>query len=273
MERVENGGYSHLWRHCRVALAEGYQSVMMDFHSHDFYEITLILSGNVRSLLRDRSVEGDGSRLVLTAPRTPHLMYLTAPGLYSRIHLTFSREFLGGYVPEWGRLSRIFGRNGSILPLSEEERELCREKMLAVREETDLFRQRLRILEFLSYVAEFGGGEEKDRGETTPVFIMEALSYIDTHYAEKIVAESLARRLGVCRTTLMTSFHRHTGTTLSEYVFGVRIRAAVALLREGVSQERVAEQVGFGNGGGLIRAFRQQYGMTPRQYIKSEKRG
>ena len=270
MERVENGGYTHTWKHCKVSLAEGYESVMMDFHSHDFYEISLILSGTVKSLLRDRSLEGSESRLVLTAPRMPHLMYLTAPGLYSRINLSFSREFLEGYVPEWGRLSKLFGKNGSILPLSESERELCREKLLAIRDETDLFRKRLRILEFLSYVTEFDSEEEEELRDTAPPFIMEALAYIDAHFSEKIVAEELARRLGVCRTTLMTSFRTHTGTTLGQYVTQTRLGNAVRLLREGLSQERVAEQVGFGNGGGLIRAFRHAYGVTPKQYMKSE---
>lgn len=270
MGKVENGGYSRTWSDCKVTFAEGYQSVMVDFHTHDFYEISLILTGNVKSLLRDRSVEGPESRLVLTAPHTPHLMYLTAPSLYSRINLSFSHEFVADYVPEWRRLAKVFGRNGSILLLSEEQRELCREKLLSIRDEANVFRRRLRILEFLSYVTEFDCGEGEDSSDSAPAYIMEALGYIDAHYDERIVAEALARRLGVCRTTLMTSFHKHTGATLSEYVMQVRVRAAVKLLRGGLCQERVAEQVGLGNGGGLIRAFRRLYGMTPKQYMKQK---
>ena len=270
MENLENGGYFRTWKNCKVTVAEGYQSVMVDFHTHDFYEISLILSGNVRSLLKDRAVDGAESRLLLTAPHTPHLVYLTAPGLYSRINLSFSREFLENYVPEWGRLSKVFGRDGSILLLRSEQRELCREKLIAIRDEENLFRQRLLILELLSYVAEFDPSGESGESDTAPGYIMEALAYVDSHYAERIVAAGLARRLGVCRTTLMTAFRAHTGTTLAQYVMRVRLRNAIKLLREGMSQERVAERVGFGNGGGLIRAFRHCYGMTPRQYIRSQ---
>jgi AraC-like DNA-binding protein len=265
----ESKANSRPFHHCKVAFVEGDQSVMEDFHTHDFYEISLILTGNVRSLLRDRAVDGDQSRLVLIAPQMPHWMYLTAPGLYSRVNLSFSPEFVEDYVPEWRQLAKIFGQNGSILLLSDGERELCREKLWQIREEADPFRQRLRILELLSYVAEFYRRTERE-GVEAPPYIMEALVYIDGHYAERIVAEELARRLGVCRTTLMTAFRKHTGSTLSEYVMRVRVKAAIRLLRSGESQERIAEQVGLGNGGGLIRAFRHLYGMTPRQYIKQE---
>jgi AraC-like DNA-binding protein len=267
VEKLENGGYFRTWSDCKVVLSEGYRSVMSDFHSHGFYEITLILTGNVRSLLQDRSVDGSESRLVLTAPRMPHFMYLTAPGLYSRINLSFSREFVEDYVPEWRQLSKVFGRNGRILLLGDGQRALFHEKLLGLRDEKDTFRQRLRILEILSYAAELDPWEEDEAPDSAPGYVMKALEYIDAHYGERIVAENLARHVGVCRTTLMTGFRRHTGTTLSEYVLRVRVRAAIRLLRQGISQERVAERVGLGNGGGLIRAFRHLYGMTPRQYI------
>lgn len=271
MANLENGGYARTWSNCKVTFMEGYQSVMVDFHTHDFYEISLILTGNVKSLLTDRVVDGSESRLLLTAPQMPHLVYLTAPGLYSRINLSFSPDFVENYVPEWRRLAKIFGKNGSILLLTDAQRELCREKLRIIHEEADSFRQRLHILEFLSYVADFDRAIDKSAAESAPAYVMEALSYIDGCYPERIVAQELARRLGVCRTTLMTAFRKHTGSTLSEYVMRVRIKAAIRLLRAGESQEWVASQVGLGNGGGLIRAFRHCYGMTPRQYIQQEK--
>ena len=228
------------------------------------------MTGNVKSLLKDRAVEGSESRLMLTAPHMPHLVYLTEPSLYSRVNLSFAPDFVEDYVPEWRSLAKIFGKNGNILLLTEEQRELCRKKMTELYEESDLFRQRLRILEFLSYVAEFDRGGEREASEYAPSYVMEALSYIDTHYSERIVAQELARSLGVCRTTLMTVFRKHTGTTLSEYVMRVRVKAAIRLMRVGETQERVAERVGFCNGGGLNRAFRHCYGMTPRQYMRQE---
>ena len=82
------------------------------------------------------------------------------------------------------------------------------------------------------------------------------------------MAADLAWRLSIGRTTLMTAFRKHTGTTLSQYITRVRTKEAVRLLQQGISREDVAERVGLGNGSGLIRAFRTCYGMTPSQYLK-----
>ena len=267
MTRMSNDGYPFLWKNCKVTYSEGYQSTMLDFHVHEYYEVSLILSGNVKSLLGDRSEEGTQSRLVLTAPRTPHWMCLAEPSLYSRVNLFFSAEFVENYVPEWRTLATVFGKTGNIVLLSEEQKEFCRKKLLAIQEEISPFRQRLRILEFLSYVAELDQQVSSKSVCHPPSYVVEALAYIGEHYPDRIVARELAWHLGVGRTTLMTAFRTYTDTTLTEYITRVRVKEAILLLKQGISQERVAEQVGFGSGSGLIRAFRHCYGMTPRQYM------
>ena len=270
MTRLSSNGYPNVWQNCTVSCKESDQSTMVDFHRHVYYEVSLILSGDVKSMLGDRSVEGTQSRLVLTAPQTPHWMCLASPSRYSRINLCFSEEFLADYVPEWRSLVQVFGNKGRILLLSDEQREFCRECLLAIQAEKSLFRQRLRILAFLSHVAELDQPTASTPIERPPSYIVEALTYIGEHYSERIVAQALAWRLGVGRTTLMITFRKHTGSTLAEYITHVRVRAAIALLAQGVSQECAAEQVGFGSGGALIRAFRHCYGMTPRQYMRSK---
>ncbi len=97
----------------------------------------------------------------------------------------------------------------------------------------------------------------------------DAISYINSHYHERIVASDLSEILGIGRTTLMTSIKKHTGLTLSEYILRVRLKKSVELLQKGVSQEKTASETGFCNGSGIIRAFRRCYGMTPKQYIKN----
>jgi AraC-like DNA-binding protein len=194
-------------------------------------------------------------------------MSLAEPSLYTRVNLFFSDEFIADYIPEWKSLRKVFGENGNVILLTEEQGDFCKEKMLAIKEEHDQFRQSLRILEFLSYLREFDS-QAVEKGIEPPPYIVEALTYIDEHYPERIVAHELAWHLGIGRTTLMTAFRRYTGSTLSEYVLRLRVKKAIVLLRQGSSQEQVVEQVGLCNGSGLIRAFRHCYGMTPKQYIK-----
>ena len=258
---------AHAWKDCYVSCRESYRTQMVDFHSHDYYEISLILSGNVKSLLLDRSESGSRSRLVLTAPRMPHFISLESPDLYSRINLCFAPDFVVDYVPEWDTLSKIFGQNGNILLLTMPQRDACRDRLLALKEERDPFRRRLRILEFISYISEFDQSDASQ--DDPPPYVLRALTYVNEHSAERIVAASLAWELNVGRTTLMTAFRKYTGTTLNQYIVRVRLEKAVKLLKAGMTQHAAAEQTGFGNGSVLNRAFHKHYGVTPKEYFKN----
>ena len=268
MTASENERYETSWGDCRVSYYRGDRSVMSYFHSHKYYEASLIISGCVRSLLCDRCEDGTQSRLVLTAPGIPHFIYMTEPSLYERINLCFSVDFVTDCVPEWKSLSKVFGKNGNILMLNAEQCKFFKGKLENIDRESNRFRRRLAILDFLSHVSDIDITPHNARGEQPPHYVVEALTYIQEHYSEHIVAADLAWKLGVSRTTLMTSFKKHTDTTLAEYITRVRVKKAISFLRLGASQEKTAEQTGLGNGGGLIRAFRHCYGMTPKQYMK-----
>ena len=264
------------WSNCRVTYYQGHRTPMTDFHSHRYYEVSLIISGSIKSLLCDVCEDSDRSRLVLTAPGTPHLMCMTAPSHYSRVNLCFSVDFITDCIPEWRALSGVFGRNGNIILLDCDSCEFFRKKLLAIDGEKNLFRKKLAILDFLSHVADIDTGENGSRLERPPRYVAEALTYIQEHFSERIVASELAWKLGISRTTLMTSFKKHTDVTLAEYITRVRVKKSIPFLRLGESQERVAELTGLGNSGGLIRAFRHCFGMTPGQYMKKlaeEERG
>ena len=267
--RLDNMHYRTDWSNCTVDYYEGYRSTMVDFHMHDYYEVSLILTGNVKVLLSDHAQEGTDARLVLSPPKAPHFISHDSVVLYSRLNLLFSHEFLDGYLPETDQLLSVFGKHGRVILLSKEEKDLFRELVLDLYKESDLFRRRLKILCILSHIAE--RSEENPTNREIPPCVTGALTYIGEHYAQKILASDLAWHLGVGRTTLMTSFKAYTGSTLNDHVIRCRVKNAVHLLRAGATEQQAADACGFGDTCGLIRGFKKCYGMTPRQYLLREK--
>lgn len=258
-------GYGDRWQDFLVRRREGYFTSVSDFHRHEFYEVNLILSGNVKILLSDRTEQGTQSRIVLTRPGTPHYISCDSDTLYSRLYLLFSAEYLAEYVPEWQKLVSVFGKNGRILTVSAEQQSLCAGILTQLEAETDKFRQKLLILYLLSTLGSWATDTEDP--QAVPRFLMEALSYIEEHYPEKLTAEQLARHLFVSRTTLMTAFKKHTDTTFNRYLINCRLKNAQRLLKQGLPEYEVAERCGFGDSCRLIRSFRQYHGMTPRQFL------
>ena len=259
------------WDKILVAERQGFSTSVMDYHRHGFYEINLILSGNVKILLGDDSEEGCENRLVLTRPGTPHYITCRPDTLYHRLYLLFTDDFIADYLPEWAQLCRVFGENGAILTLDHAQTALFKRLFLRIREENSRFRQRLAVYDLLSRIYE-QKDETRPKQQAVPPYILQALTYLDEHCGDRIVAADLASHLHVGRTTLMTEFKRHLGTTVVDYLTHCRLRRAVTLLQEGSTVEATASLCGFADTSGLIRAFKRSYGMPPREYLAQMKR-
>lgn len=266
---IENFGFGTEWNEFYSDVYEGYLPNMSDYHMHGYYEISLILSGDVKVILPNSLQQGTQSRLVLTRPMTSHLIVCQTNLLYKRINLLFSNEYLADYIPEWKQLLRVFGKNGKVLLLSEQETDLFLRLAETIRGETDELRRRLLLLIFLSKANELLRGESEPSAEL-PTYVTKALLYLQEHYAEKIVAAELAWQLGIGRTTLMTAFKRYTGSTLNDYLTRYRLKQAIHCLREGQTEQSAAENCGFGDACNLIRAFRRHFGTTPGRYLSTQ---
>ena len=95
-----------------------------------------------------------------------------------------------------------------------------------------------------------------------------AAAYIESHLARKITLEDAARHLYVSASTLSQVFRKKMGVSFYRFVTQRRLIAAKALILEGMALEQVGEQVGFSDYSSFYRAFRQEYGISPRQYRK-----
>ena len=258
-------GYGIEWTDIRVDSYEGYLPKMSDYHMHDYYEISLIWSGKVNVLLSDAVDAGTHARLVLMRPHTPHYIYCEPELLYRRTNLLFAPQFLSEFLSEMQDMMGVFGKNGRILRLSEAKTAQFLTLIEQIGRESSTFRQKMLLLYFLSLVQDSVG--EQGAGAPIPTFVTEALAYISAHSAEHIIAQELADRLAVSRTTLMMGVKKHAGVTVNEYLTRCRIQNALPLLRQGCTEQEVAERCGFTDACNLIRAFKRVFGMTPRQYL------
>ena len=262
-----NYGFGTVWKDIYVTRRAGYSTSVTDYHEHEFYEINLILSGNVRILLGERAEEHHGNCIVLTRPGTPHYISCRPDVLYSRLYLVFTGEFIENRLSEWHALAPLFGERGTLIPLTVGQTKRFHTVIEQIDRERKPFDKMLLTYYLLSALSELTGGEER-KGDRIPPYILHAIAYLEKHHTENIHAEELARALHIGRTTLMTSFKTHTGRTVGEYLTLCRLRHAVQLLEMGKTLEYAADQCGYADAGGLIRAFRRCYGMTPREYMK-----
>lgn len=92
------------------------------------------------------------------------------------------------------------------------------------------------------------------------------MRFIDDHYAEPITVARIAAAVRRSRKHLGTLFRRHTGLTVHEYLVHVRLRHALAFIRDGEKIEAVSRLVGYRSKKNFYRHFKSHMGATPIGY-------
>ena len=93
-------------------------------------------------------------------------------------------------------------------------------------------------------------------------------AYVESNLAEKISLEDVANRFFVSASTVTHLFQNQVGISFYKYVMQRRLWKAQNLIREGMPMEKIAANVGFNDYSSFYRAFKQEYGKSPRQYLK-----
>ena len=92
--------------------------------------------------------------------------------------------------------------------------------------------------------------------------------YVDTHLAEKITLEDIARKFLVSQSTISQTFRQKMGISFYRYVTQRRLIAAKTEILAGCQLESLYETMGFSDYSTFYRAFRREYGISPSQYRK-----
>lgn len=99
-----------------------------------------------------------------------------------------------------------------------------------------------------------------------PELLDRVLAYIEENLSAHITLADTARRFYVSESTISHTFKEKMGTSFYRLITQRRLIAAKTRILEGVALEDVARQVGFGDYSGFYRAFKQEFGISPRQY-------
>lgn len=109
-------------------------------------------------------------------------------------------------------------------------------------------------------------GGAKPMSAEAPELLDQVIAYVELHLGDKLSLTEIARRFYVSESTITQTFRKKMGDSFYHCVTQRRLIAAKNLIREGVSLEQVGQMVGFGDYSSFYRAFKQEYGISPRQY-------
>ena len=258
-------------------------SDQVHFHSHNFYEILYIRSGTGLPYLvgTERYLLQRGD-VVIVRPGVGHRPLLTSslPEPYRRDVLWLSQEFVDGIVRMFPDSFPFQTAPALLRTAGTEWEELLRERFRAGVREADrknrgwevmVLGNTVQLLMLLSRA--IGDRETGPQNVEQPELLEEVLAYMERHLSEKMTVPAVAQRFFVSERKISQTFREKMGVSFHCCLTQRRLIAAKNLIAEGLGLERVSEQVGFLDYSSFYRAFKQEFGISPRQYRKLQEPG
>lgn len=100
-------------------------------------------------------------------------------------------------------------------------------------------------------------------------YIREAIHYIEQNFPYEITIEDIARHCGINRSYFGKIFHKSVGRTPQEFLINYRMMKATELLKmTQLSIADIGNAVGYPNQLNFSRAFKNTYGVSPKNWRK-----
>lgn len=99
-----------------------------------------------------------------------------------------------------------------------------------------------------------------------PQLLDRLTAFVEQRFRGPITLEQLAETFFVSKSTVSHLFQQKLGVSLYRHVTQRRLIEAKKLIGEGTALEAVARRCGFGDYSCFYRAFRKEYGISPRQF-------
>lgn len=112
---------------------------------------------------------------------------------------------------------------------------------------------------------------EQHRSKSSRGHLMldELFRFIHAHLLEEITLERLEEKFYISRCHIAREFKRQTGESVHQYIVKSRLDLCLSYIEQGLPITEVYKRSGFNDYNNFFRAFKKQYGMTPRQYFRA----
>lgn len=251
------------------------------YHYHDFHKILILLSGDITYCIEGRSYDLLPNDIVLVGAGEVHRPIIKSDGVYERIIIYVSPDFLSNYselesdlglcirraTAEQSHVLRFLNARSAKLDSAVQ----ALDRSLNDTDYACALHQEVLFLEFMIQLnrAALHNGITFIENSPSDEKIIAILDYLGSHLTEDISIDDLSARFFLSRSYLMHTFKEQTGYTIGNYISTKRLLLAKKLISEGTPITEVCYACGFKNYSTFSRSYKKNFGEAPRDFRQS----
>ena len=257
-------------------------------HHHDFFEIYYLLGGSMDYIVEGNRFTMMPGDLLLISPLDLHRPDPHEQQNFERIVLWISMPYLALLTESFpGMMTTLLSRTaaGRQFSLSHMDRACLETLLSAILEERSVTRPdsqamcralltclliqlQRRLMALPDQQTAPAHASRTRRGATSPLPspLFSVFEFIDANLCEDLSLNRLAERFFQDANTLSRRFKREVGITIGEYIRKKRLALARVKIAQGMSATQAGATSGFSDYSSFFRAFKSEYGVTPREF-------
>lgn len=257
-------------------------------NKHSYYEFYFLLSGDVTFYVEEKKYSLISGDIVLISPNQGHHATIdNANGTpYERYVLWLDSNYMNTLSSKHTNLTSIFQTSyitNSQIQLTKDLQSLVQELFENIfinsnshRYGADLLANAY-IIELLVNLAQsklFYPDSELDSIIPSELavndsIITNVLKYINEHIHERIQVSEICKYIFVSRSYLSKTFTEVVGIPIYQYIIKKKLFLAKQDLADGLEIQKISEKYNFGNYSSFYKAFRIEFGQSPKAYRDS----
>lgn len=254
----------------------------VSLHSHDFYELYFFISGDASYIIDNLKYKLQSGDILLISPSNLHQLDMHSHSVsYERIVLWINPRYIKSLSSAQTNLCDGFelrNKNQNFLIRNYRFSENIKALLLSLCEcqsaneygadvQADILIKSI-LLELGRYVHSHRTANESDRvSKKTGSLVSSILSYIDNNLDKPLTLDELESVAFTSKYYLSRIFKEETNSTIHQYVLKKRLLLSKKYIEQGLPVNEVYLKCGFQDYSNFFRAFKQEYGITPKQYL------
>lgn len=240
-------------------------------HTHDAYEIYMFIEGDVTCIVENKGYHVQPYDIIVIRKHELHQIYHNRQIPYRRISFHVSPSFfVANHCTEYEtHLLKSSTASGNKIPAALVRSSGLYDAFMRFEKYSDNFTcgqdapvltaTLVEILYLLSTNTNYSGSDFSN------ATVNSVISYLSQHYTEDITLDELAERFFTSKYHLCRIFRKFTGLSIQEYICTKRLFKAKELIVSGTPITDAAIQAGFHDYTSFYRAYKKEYGGTPKE--------